>query len=484
MNTHTKERFQKRPTGPAPTKAQSMRTKTDRWGIKPQSYRLSDLSSTASREDITRHACAAVQAVPGLLAALGFAPGSTPSADVRDPEAGDGPPKKHKLGLVGRTPSFVAPTSKALEQCVAKAVGAFFDNDLLQTTRLFLRGAKGSFGLCVTSSLDARRQLVLAARGQASGRPDNRILTIAAWFEEDRRFTLAVLGCHVLTVLSRLLARTHDAGGHGGAVVVCCCCPLVAVAVGMRLLWHETISLAVYPKQGIVLYGSEQAAVKAALGATPPLDKSSSSSKASVSPGKVYACAPGEAGVAADPDASEAEKRYPTSAVRLDLDDLGGELCLLDWGGYDECVRPSAAAPSSSLKPERMLGGRVSLTLVQESLMVHAFAKRLVPLEGNPLVLPLPESLARPVAADLRDIPRVLHALRKVTSATSAISCHGRRRLRTFFFSERVAVRRVWRDWTVTIPNLRSSPGVSGTGSAAIALRLCTLLCSGEWRRD
>ena len=201
----------------------------------------------------------------------------------------------------------------------------------------------------------------------------------------------------------------------------------------MRLLWHETISLAVYPKQGIVLYGSEQAAVKAALGATPPLDKSSFSSKASVSPGKVYACAPGEAGVAADPDASEAEKRYPTSAVRLDLDDLGGELCLLDWGGYDKCVRPSAAAPSSSLKPERMLGGRVSLTLVQESLMVHAFAKRLVPLEGNPLVLPLPESLARPVAADLRDIPRVLHALRKVTSATSAISCHGRRRLRTFF---------------------------------------------------
>ena len=35
-----------------------------------------------------------------------------------------------------------------------------------RATRLFLRGAKGSFGLCVNSSLDAHRQLVLAARGQ------------------------------------------------------------------------------------------------------------------------------------------------------------------------------------------------------------------------------------------------------------------------------------------------------------------------------
>lgn len=45
-------------------------------------------------------------------------------------------------------------------------VDAFFDNDLLMATQIFLKNAKGSFGLCVTSSLDAHRQICLAARGQ------------------------------------------------------------------------------------------------------------------------------------------------------------------------------------------------------------------------------------------------------------------------------------------------------------------------------
>ncbi|KAI2497271.1 hypothetical protein MHU86_17235 [Fragilaria crotonensis] len=45
-------------------------------------------------------------------------------------------------------------------------IDAFFDNDLFMTTRMFLKQAKGSFGLCVTSSLDAHRQICLAARGQ------------------------------------------------------------------------------------------------------------------------------------------------------------------------------------------------------------------------------------------------------------------------------------------------------------------------------
>lgn len=45
-------------------------------------------------------------------------------------------------------------------------IDAFFDNDLFFTTKTFLKNAKGSFGLCVTSSLDAHRQVCLAARGQ------------------------------------------------------------------------------------------------------------------------------------------------------------------------------------------------------------------------------------------------------------------------------------------------------------------------------
>ncbi len=45
-------------------------------------------------------------------------------------------------------------------------VDAFFDNDLFMTTKLFMKHAKGSFGLTVTSTLDAYRQMCMAARGQ------------------------------------------------------------------------------------------------------------------------------------------------------------------------------------------------------------------------------------------------------------------------------------------------------------------------------
>ena len=52
------------------------------------------------------------------------------------------------------------------DQFVNATVDAFFDNDLLNTVRLFLKNAKGSFGLCVTTSLDAHRQVAMAAKGQ------------------------------------------------------------------------------------------------------------------------------------------------------------------------------------------------------------------------------------------------------------------------------------------------------------------------------
>ena len=53
-----------------------------------------------------------------------------------------------------------------VQKMVNSSVDAFFDNDLLFATQLFMRNAKGSFGLCITSSLDASRQMVIAARGQ------------------------------------------------------------------------------------------------------------------------------------------------------------------------------------------------------------------------------------------------------------------------------------------------------------------------------
>ena len=112
-----------------------------------------------------------------------------------------------------------------LEKFVRATVNAFFDNDLLHSMRIFLDNAKGSFGLCVTTSMDAHRQVVFAAKGQ-------------------------------------------------------------------------TLSIAFYPRKGVICYGSEAAAVKAGLNYEAP-------QKSMV--GTDFKC-------------------VDENAVRLDLDDLGGEI--------------------------------------------------------------------------------------------------------------------------------------------------------------
>ena len=383
-----------------------------------------------------------------------------------------------------------------LETFARSTVDAFFDNDLLFVARLFMANAKGSFGLCLTCSIDAHRQVCLAARGQ-------------------------------------------------------------------------TISVAFFPRTGLVLYGSEQAAVKAALGVNPPKQPARKGSSGS----EQAAASPSDAGrlaekarartvraidavpVVASRPASPAEKSPGSSqraktksfeqwkrdreglevwrqndyehgpAVRLDLDDLGGEasrvvgptrgsnsridtssigvvaessssrslrrrgrettrarrirmplhtkivlpcvrstiltlsharrvtprprmlghvslrhrsalvrigvvvreVCLIDWGSHgDMADRASVAAPNRDLQTHWMNYKEVSITLHQESL--HKFGKftdRLVPLEDNPLVLPLPKSLATdmdPVATDLADIPRIVQNIQDDWNAPYGIS--------------------------------------------------------------
>ena len=46
-----------------------------------------------------------------------------------------------------------------LSKFVNATVNAFFDNDLLLSARIFFENAKGSFGLCVTTSMDSYRQV-------------------------------------------------------------------------------------------------------------------------------------------------------------------------------------------------------------------------------------------------------------------------------------------------------------------------------------
>ena len=214
----------------------------------------------------------------------------------------------------------------SLRQFVRVTIDAFFDNDSLFVTATFLANAKGSFGLCITNSMDAHRQLCVAARGQ-------------------------------------------------------------------------TMSIAFYPKKGLICYGSEQAAVKAGLSIPTP-------------GGDVLASVRG------------GEYGDDNAAVRLDLDDLNGEICLLDWGNDRT---PAVSLPYSHLEQYPLMGGTVTAVLATESTSLPStgFSKgrverhssvsvdkrlfhRMTRLEGNELIKPLLPDSEDLVLDDVRDIPRVL----------------------------------------------------------------------------
>mmetsp|Transcript_4309 Transcript_4309/g.7220 ORF Transcript_4309/g.7220 Transcript_4309/m.7220 type:complete len:1456 (-) Transcript_4309:148-4515(-) len=201
------------------------------------------------------------------------------------------------------------------DQFVNATVNAFFDNDLLNTVRVFLKNAKGSFGLCVSTSLDAHRQVAMAAKGQ-------------------------------------------------------------------------TLCIAFYPRKGVICYGSEQAAVKAGLNYETPEGKSNWSSD--------FKCV--------DED-----------AVRFDLDDLGGEIALLDWG-YAGDNEPAVSPPNRALPVYKLMGGAVNvITLHQENAMSKSsyLPKRLTTLENNEFIKPLLDDCDDPVLGDIQDIPKICHNIQE-----------------------------------------------------------------------
>lgn len=184
----------------------------------------------------------------------------------------------------------------ALTKFMETAITAFLKHDLFCASNLFFRSARGSFGLCTSSTVSAHRQIVIAARGQS-------------------------------------------------------------------------MSVAFYPRMGLVLYGSQQAAVKASIGI-------------------------------AEEDTSDPLLKV---GQRLDLDDLGGELCLLDWG------QGQASSVTKATKVETIPSSGVNVYFLEE-ILVHfkGFQRRLVPLQDNPLVLPLPGKMPNPVCADIMEIPKAL----------------------------------------------------------------------------
>mmetsp|Transcript_46359 Transcript_46359/g.88497 ORF Transcript_46359/g.88497 Transcript_46359/m.88497 type:complete len:1353 (-) Transcript_46359:72-4130(-) len=210
-----------------------------------------------------------------------------------------------------RASSHRGPSSgtELLANFVTATVDAFFNNDLLFAASYFLRCAKGSFGLCVTSSLDADKQVVLAARGQ-------------------------------------------------------------------------TMSMSVFPEQKLILFGSEQAAVKAAM---------------------------------ERPAYSKKTEQYLDKAYRIDLNDLGGELVLVNWAASSQ--RPEMMSEAFAEEVARgevqqatlMTSGRYAVvaTVRQENLK-SAIVDRVVPFVNNAFIQPLPPVHQDPIADDISRIPNVM----------------------------------------------------------------------------
>ena len=87
------------------------------------------------------------------------------------------------------------------------------------------------------------------------------------------------------------------------------------------------------------------------------------------------------------------------AAIATLLKDLGGEICLLDWGEG----MPFTSFNHRSLRPTVLINNALTVTLVRESFVRKTMMKRVVAIEDNPLVLPLPRSKAEPVGQDIQE---------------------------------------------------------------------------------
>ena len=108
----------------------------------------------------------------------------------------------------------------------------------------------------------------------------------------------------------------------------------------------------------------------------------------------------------------DSNTRSCEEARRLDLDDLGGEICLLDWH-YKGENDPWISVPNRGLKVHKLLSGKLNLAIISESkankeaktTMLH---HRMTPLKKNEWIKRLPEEPADVVGYDISDIPRAL----------------------------------------------------------------------------
>lgn len=155
----------------------------------------------------------------------------------------------------------------------------------------------------------------------------------------------------------------------------------------------QTMSVAFYPKAGLILYGSEQAAVKANLNRDTP-----GGDLMPISMGK------------------EVDDSLNQCAARLDLDDLGGEICLLDWNTNSTSI-DVVSLPNRHLEVYQIMNNTVQVILLQQNGETKArdtaLFHRMTLLEGNSLIEPLKAEPTDLVLHDIQSIPRICHEIQK-----------------------------------------------------------------------
>jgi len=148
----------------------------------------------------------------------------------------------------------------------------------------------------------------------------------------------------------------------------------------------QTMSIAFYPDKDLICFGSEQAAVKAGMGVE--LEERDNESLQ---------------------DSNFSSREFDIESTRLDLDDLGGEIVVLDWG-VGKYRTPPVSFPNHHLREYRLMKGKITAILHQESKSTKTNSElfhRMTKLSDNPLIRPLGPSTDDPVLTDIQDIPKV-----------------------------------------------------------------------------
>lgn len=115
-------------------------------------------------------------------------------------------------------------------------------------------------------------------------------------------------------------------------------------------------------------------------------------------------------------DITRNDGTFDERPLRYDLDDLNGEIVLLDWGGVEGDPKPDVSPPNRHLPSFKLMNGSVNMIRIQEgnkadaSPFLHHRMTLLDPRDHE-FMKPLPKDYNDPIAQDLKDIPRICRAI-------------------------------------------------------------------------